>query len=118
MKAHIGLFSVLRRGVALLALCIIAAPMQAGAPANDSAETRAAALLKQLSVEEKVGQLSQQFYFGPDSPFGPTASIEEAVARGQLGSLLFATNPAEINRLQHIAVDKSPITFHCSLDST
>jgi beta-glucosidase len=54
-----------------------------------------------MTLQEKIGQLSQQFLFGPP------ASIEPKLAKGELGSLLFVTDPHERNRLQHIAVEQS-----------
>ena len=69
--------------------------------AEARAHARAVALLQRMTLEEKIGQLSQQFVFGkPDE-------VEDAVAKGQLGSLLFVTDPAVINHLQHIAVEKT-----------
>jgi len=74
----------------------------ASAPPDDSAvHQRADALLKAMTLEEKIGQLSQLF------DFGKSKAIDDAVAKGQLGSLLFVTDPAEINRLQHLAVEKT-----------
>jgi len=68
---------------------------------DEKVNARVAALLKQMTLEEKIGQLSQQFVFGkPDE-------VEDAVASGQLGSLLFITDPAVINQLQHVAVEKT-----------
>ena len=82
------------------------ATRQAGPPfaaedAEARATVRATALLQKMSLEEKIGQLSQQFVFGDP------AEVEDAVAKGQLGSLLFITDPKVINHLQHIAVEKS-----------
>ena len=76
---------------------------------------RVDALLGTLSVEEKAGQLTQYFYFGfmRDLPPGDAAAllvanqpqlVEMALARGAAGSLLFAQEPAEINRLQQLAL--------------
>lgn len=78
-------------------------------------------LVAQMTVSEKVGQLQQYFYFpsgaGPDArpadsePAALTASpppsgvIDEALSRGEVGSLLFVTDPAETNRLQRLAVE-------------
>ncbi|HEX3471231.1 MAG TPA: beta-glucosidase BglX [Silvibacterium sp.] len=73
----------------------------ASAESDQKVDDRVAALLKQMTLEEKIGQLSQQFVFGPPGP------MEEPIARGELGSLLFVTDPAVINHLQHIAVEKS-----------
>ena len=58
-------------------------------------------LLQKMTTEEKIGQLSQLFVFDSSDP------VEKPVARGEVGSLLFITDPAMINRLQHIAVEKS-----------
>ena len=73
-------------------------------------------LLAAMTVEEKAGQLTQYFYFGSlqDGDAGPTeelppsrqaAAVEAALARGEVGSLLFVTDPAETNRLQRLAVE-------------
>ena len=58
-------------------------------------------LLQKMTTEEKIGQLSQLFVFDSGE------KVEKSVASGQVGSLLFLTDPAAINRLQHIAVEKS-----------
>jgi beta-glucosidase len=58
-------------------------------------------LLKKMTTEEKIGQLSQLFVFDAGE------TVEKSVARGEVGSLLFITDPAVINRLQHLAVEKS-----------
>jgi len=86
-----------------------------GAQADDHisaqvAEQRAKRLLGEMSTQEKLGQLNQLFYFGPQKIPGlsPEVPVEEQIARGELGSLLFVTDPATINRMQHIAVEKSP----------
>jgi beta-glucosidase len=74
----------------------------ASAPPDEAAvHQRADALLKAMTLEEKIGQLSQLF------DFRRSKAIDDAVAKGELGSLLFVTDPAEINRLQHLAVDKT-----------
>lgn len=74
-----------------------------------SSEQRADALLKAMTLEEKAGQVSQQFLFGDVVPF------EATVRDGKVGSLLFVTDPAVINRLQRIAVEqtrlKVPLLF-------
>jgi beta-glucosidase len=78
-------------------------------------EARVEDLLGQMTPAEKAGQLTQYFYFRlpPDAP-GPVLDIdpdeqprmvESQLAQGAVGSLLFVTDPAEINRLQHLAVE-------------
>jgi beta-glucosidase len=59
-------------------------------------------LLQQMTLEEKIGQLTQVGQFIPD-----TVLIDDRVRQGQVGSILWLSNPEEINRLQHIAVEQS-----------
>ena len=70
--------------------------------ASPSVQRRAQALLKAMSIQEKIGQLSQVFFFGPST------SLDERILKGQVGSILFTTDPKQINRMQHIAVEESP----------
>jgi beta-glucosidase len=72
-------------------------------------------LMSQMTLVEKAGQLTQYFYFrlpataeiepalGLDLDAQPRM-VEEALGRGEAGSLLFLTDPAEINRLQRLAL--------------
>jgi beta-glucosidase len=84
---------------------------------------RVDALIAGMTTAEKAGQLTQFFYFdlppageaadqasgGAAAP-GPSIggqgiTVDEALARGEVGSLLFVTDPARINRLQRRAID-------------
>jgi beta-glucosidase len=87
----------------------------AQAPGGGDVTDRVEALLAQMTVAEKAGQLTQYFYFNlpPAGDTGPTpqhgfadqpAIVEAALAKGEVGSLLFVTDPAEVNRLQRLAV--------------
>jgi beta-glucosidase len=73
--------------------------------------SRADELIASMTTAEKAGQLSQYFYFGAleDPSVGGLPSepeaVEAALGRGEVGSLLFVTDPAEINRLQRLAVE-------------
>ena len=72
-----------------------------------TAEQRADALLKQMTVEEKIGQLNQAGALqlpGRDSSVPPA---EEQVRKGLAGSVLWVSEPAAINKLQKIAVEES-----------
>ena len=60
----------------------------------------AESLLKRMTVEEKVGQLAQIFAFGEKT-------AGDAIRREEVGSVLFVTDPKEINRLQRIAVEET-----------
>ena len=81
------------------------------APMSDEqVRRRVDSLLQQMTTDEKIGQLSQEFYFGEDAAqIGQTKlpELEQKLKRGELGSLLFVTDPAVINRFQHIAVEQS-----------
>jgi len=77
---------------------------------------RVDALIAQMTVAEKAGQLTQYFYFDlppseehkdldlPGAAPGREADVDAALARGEVGSLLFVTDPAKINRLQRLAI--------------
>ena len=55
-----------------------------------------------MTLEEKIGQMSQ---IALNSPEGPKR--DERILHGQVGSFLFVRDPKEIDRLQHLAMEKS-----------
>jgi beta-glucosidase len=67
-------------------------------------DRRVDALLSQMTVEEKVGQLNQLFYF---TQFMKPEMVEPGIREGKIGSLLFLTDPVLINRFQKVAVENS-----------
>lgn len=73
-----------------LALC--------GCTAGDETEKKVDELLSRMTLHEKVGQMNQ--LSGGDW-------LAEAVEKGEVGSILNCVDPAEINRVQKIAVEKS-----------
>jgi beta-glucosidase len=82
---------------------------------GDGIQAQVDELLRRMTPAEKAGQVTQYFYFrlpagaatepalGMDLDAQPRA-VEEALGRGAVGSLLFVTDPAEINRLQRVAL--------------
>ncbi len=86
------------------------------APMSDEAiRERIDELIDAMTPAEKAGQLTQYFYFGfmrdaepePDdilSVADQPALVEAVLARGEAGSLLFVTDPAETNRLQRLTI--------------
>ena len=77
-------------------------PAQTAKPLTERAVVmRADDLLKQMTSAEKIGQLSQTFAFGVSS------TLQKRVSNGEVGSVLFLTDPAQINKLQHVAVEGS-----------
>ncbi len=77
------------------------------------AHRRAEALLKQMTVDEKVGQMNQSS--GVVMPMLGSNKPDDLVTQGKVGSILWLIDVKEINRLQHLAVEKSrlhiPILF-------
>lgn len=69
-------------------------------------EARVEALLERMTLEEKLGQLSQYSGGVPTGPGTGRRSYEEMIAAGQIGSLLNVTG-ATANRYQKIAVEQS-----------
>ena len=94
----------------VLSTCLTAQPApMAGAEAHRRAEV----LLKQMTLEEKIGQMNQAS--GVMMPMLGNQKPDDLIAKGGVGSILWLINVKEINRLQHIAVEKSrlhiPILF-------
>src|SRR5215471_8005164 len=80
---------------------------------SDEANQKAEALLKQMTLEEKVGQLNQSS--GILIPDIAKEKPDALITQGKVGSILWLNDVKEINRLQHLAIDKSrlhiPILF-------
>ena len=70
---------------------------------DQQARHRADALLAQMTLNEKIGQLNQLFFFA----FQKEEAINEGIRKGEIGSLLFITDPATINRFQKVAITES-----------
>ncbi len=77
---------------------------QAPPNGNSDIQKRAAALVEKMTLEEKVGQVNQLFYF--TSLMKPEV-MEPEIRAGKIGSLLFVTDPVIINRFQKVAVEQS-----------
>lgn len=60
-------------------------------------------LLAQMTLDEKIGQLNQ----APGIPFPGAPKAEDLIAQGKVSSVLWVSDPKEINRLQRIAVERS-----------
>ncbi|HSK63050.1 MAG TPA: beta-glucosidase BglX [Pyrinomonadaceae bacterium] len=83
---------------------LIHALAQSPARGGDDVSKHAAALLAQMTLEEKVGQVNQLFYI---SQLTKPEAMEPTIREGKVGSLLFVTDPALINRFQKVAVEQS-----------
>src|SRR5258707_2526527 len=77
-------------------------------PLTDPAiERRVEALLKQMTLDEKVGQLAQYSSGAPTGPRAGNADYPSMIARGAVGSLFNLDSAHAANQYQHIAVEKS-----------
>jgi beta-glucosidase len=73
------------------------------------------AILQQMTLEEKVGQLVQYSAGQPTGPGTGRSDYADMIAKGQIGSLFNVTDPHQINMYQRIAMEKArlhiPILF-------
>jgi beta-glucosidase len=107
----------------LITLSAIGMPGQAiaqNAPANALADTqvheKVNSLLRQMTLDEKIAQLSQLPGFPiPEFRENSEKTLEELIKQNGAGSVLWVSDPKEINRLQHVAVEQSrlhiPVLF-------
>ena len=77
---------------------------------------KARSLLRQMTLDEKVAQLSQLPGFpAPEFRENVSQTMEEVLRSVGAGSVLWVSDPKEINRLQHVAVEQSrlhiPVLF-------
>jgi beta-glucosidase len=99
----------------MLLLSVVAstsAQSQSG-PFSTGARQKAEALLEHMTLDEKVGQLNQSA--GIVMPGISNTKPDDLITQGKIGSILWLIDVKEINRLQHLAVEKSrlhiPILF-------
>ena len=105
------------RGAALIGLVVAAAlagQARAAAPRKPAADApgalagaavkeRVDALLRQMTLEEKVGQLTQ----APGIPLPGWSALDELLRQGGAGSVLWISDTKRLNELQRIAVEQS-----------
>lgn len=84
------IFKYLMTAAAALAIC--------GCSEKDETEKKIDDLLSQMTLHEKIGQMNQ--LSGGDW-------LTEAAEKGEVGSILNCVDPAEINRVQKAAVERS-----------
>ena len=78
-------------------------------------DARVEALLRQMTLDEKVGQLNQLTTGYATGPGGISTNHDELLAAGRIGSLFNANTALQTNTYQKIAVEKSrlhiPVLF-------
>ena len=100
-------------------VCLSAAAQTRPVPnpqlASRELNTRVEALLKKMTLEEKIGQLVQFNAGYASGPGGINSHNDELAAKGLIGSFLNVVGADATNHYQHIAVEKSrlhiPIVF-------
>lgn len=117
LGVRMGTMRIARTSVLLLAgafvmVSAVSAEAQIALFSREARE-KAEGLLKQMTVDEKVGQLNESS--GKVIKGVAEEKPDELIAKGGVGSILWQNDVQEINRLQHIAVEKSrlhiPILF-------
>ncbi len=94
-------------GVLSFVLLFVSSLLAAAGIEQPDIERQVEALLKQMTFEEKVGQLVQYSAGNATGPASEHLSFRELIAKGQLGSLLNVTGATETNALQRIAMEQS-----------
>jgi beta-glucosidase len=83
--------------------------------ASRQVNTRVEALLKKMTLDEKIGQLVQYSAGFATGPKSSNVTYDDLVAKGQVGSMLNVVGADKTNHYQHIAMEKSrlhiPIIF-------
>jgi beta-glucosidase len=83
--------------------------------ASKEINSRVESLLKQMTLEEKIGQTVQYSAGFATGPSASNLTYAELVARGQVGSMLNVVGADKTNYYQHLAMEKSrlhiPILF-------
>lgn len=78
-------------------------------PGQESTEQKIDALLSQMTLKEKIGQMNQL------TGFGLAEDMQAAIRSGEVGSILNELDLATTNKLQRIAIEESrlgiPIVF-------
>jgi beta-glucosidase len=112
----------MRRLVTAVVTAIVLATHAAASPPgartgiyDPALDARVESLLKQMTLEEKVGQLVQYSAGQPTGPGTGRTDYEDMIAKGQIGALFNISTAKETNAYQRIAVEKSrlkiPIVF-------
>jgi beta-glucosidase len=69
--------------------------------AGNETERKIDSLLKEMTLEEKIGQMNQISFSGENG------KVRELVYKGKVGSILNITDPNVINSLQQVAMEES-----------
>ena len=87
--------------VCLLLLLFSCSQVQVSNKSDKDMEKKIDVLLSRMTLEEKIGQMSQI------SPEGDPAQTADLVRKGKIGSVLNMVDPITLNALQQIAMEES-----------
>jgi len=98
------LAAMLVMSAAAIWLCSEVQAQESKADANAArVNQRVEELLKKMTLEEKIGQLNQV----SAANFLNPPNREEMIEKGEIGSFLWSSDSAQLDKYQHIAVEKS-----------
>lgn len=89
--------------IILVSVSVIASSCKTGETVNDDAESRAEKMLARMTLDEKIGQMSQLDM----GYFMDAEQLKKAVRDGRCGSLLNFIGAEQVNGIQKIAVEES-----------
>src|SRR5439155_22526618 len=82
-------------------------PAIQGSISDPSIGPKVEALLRKMTLEEKVGQLVQYSASQTTGPGTGRTDYKDMIGKGQIGSLFNITNARDVNAYQRIAVEQS-----------
>jgi beta-glucosidase len=85
-----------------LAVAFLASADAQSSPFSAEAKQKAEALLKQMTLDEKIGQLNQSA--GIVMPGIAEKKPDDLIIQGKVGSILWLNDVRERNRLRHFAI--------------
>src|SRR6266568_763854 len=110
-----GLALLLLTGAGLIVALAQTRPVPSPQLASRDVNARVEALLKQMTLEEKIGQLVQYSAGFATGPSASSLTYDDLVASGKVGSMLNVVGAEKTNHYQHIAMEKArlhiPIIF-------
>ncbi len=114
-RRHLSVLLLLIAGMSCNSAVAQTRPVPNPQLASKEVNSRVEALLKQMTLEEKIGQLVQYSAGFATGPSASNLTYDELVAKGQIGSMLNVVGAERTNHYQRIAMEKSrlhiPIIF-------
>jgi beta-glucosidase len=98
---------LLLSSVLLLGVLVAQSPTPPAWGNDPQVESKIDALVKQMTLEEKVGQLVTYSAGAPTGPGTGRSDYKEMITKGELGSLFNITGADQTNAMQKLAMEKS-----------